>query len=177
MGEQAHAHPHPDEVAELATVFSELMRTFIRARRQFLAKAQHNVEWSAQLVMACVVNEGPLRASVLSEIIESDPSTVSRQVAQLVKDGYLERRADPDDGRASLLVPTERGHELHREHVRVRNSHFARMLGEWGEDDLRQFSVLLRRFTADYEKNRKAWFDEDAELPREATPLTSQRES
>ena len=49
------------------------MRTFIRARRQFLAKAKHNVEWSAQLVMSCVVNEGPLRASVLSEIIESDP--------------------------------------------------------------------------------------------------------
>jgi DNA-binding MarR family transcriptional regulator len=170
-------HPASDEVAELATVFSELMRTFIRARRQFLAKAKHNVEWSAQLVISCVVNEGPLRASVLAEIVESDPSTVSRQVAQLVKDGYLERRADPDDGRASLLVPTERGLDLHREHVQVRNSHFARMLHEWGEEDLRQFSVLLRRFTADYEKNRKAWFDEDAEPLRDATRLTSQRES
>ena len=170
-------HAHEGEVAELATVFSDLMRTFIRARRQFLAKAKHDVEWSAQLVMSCVVNEGPLRASVLSEIVESDPSTVSRQVAQLVKDGYLERRADPDDGRASLLVPTERGLALHSEHLRVRNSHFARMLGEWGESDLQQFSALLRRFTADYEKNRKTWFDDAVEPPRDATPLTSQRES
>lgn len=170
-------HAHEGEVAELATVFSDLMRAFIRARRQFLAQAKHNVEWSAQLVISCVVNEGPLRASVLSEIVESDPSTVSRQVAQLVKDGYLERRADPDDGRASLLVPTERGLALHREHLRVRNAHFARMLGEWGESDLRQFSVLLRRFTADFEKNRKTWFDDDVEPPRDATPLASQRES
>jgi DNA-binding MarR family transcriptional regulator len=170
-------HAHGGDVAELATVFSDLMRAFIRARRQFLAKAKHNVEWSAQLVISCVVNEGPLRASVLSEIVESDPSTVSRQVAQLVKDGYLERRADPDDGRASLLVPTERGLALHREHLRVRNSHFERMLGEWGESDLQQFSTLLRRFTVDFEKSRKTWFDDEVEPPRVATPLTSQRES
>jgi len=158
-------------------VFSDLMRTFIRARRQFLAKAQHNVEWSAQLLISCVVNEAPVRASVLSEIIESDPSTVSRQVAQLVKDGYLERRADPDDGRASLLVPTERGLDLHREHLRVRNAHFARMLGEWDEGDLRQFSALLRRFTADYEKKRKTWFDDDVEPVRDAAHPVSQRET
>ena len=177
MVEHAHEVAVKGDVAELATVFSDLMRTFIRARRQFLAKAKHNVEWSAQLVIACVVNEGPLRASVLAEIVESDPSTVSRQVAQLVKDGYLERRADPDDGRASLLVPTERGLDLHREHLRVRNSHFARMLGEWGEGDLRQFSALLRRFTADYEKNRKTWFDDDVELVRDAAHPVSQRET
>ena len=168
---------HESEIAELATVFSDLIRSSIRTRRQFLAKARHNLEWSSQLLISCVVNEGPVRASVLSEIIESDPSTVSRQVTQLVKDGYLERRADPDDGRASLLVPTERGLQLHREHLRVRNSHFARMLGEWDEDDIRQFSVLLRRFTADYEENRKTWFDDDAGPSREATPMTSQRES
>jgi DNA-binding MarR family transcriptional regulator len=168
---------HESDIAELATVFSDLMRSSIRTRRQFLAKARHNLEWSSQLLISCVVNEGPARASVLSEILEADPSTVSRQVAQLVKDGYLERRADPHDGRATLLVPTERGLELHREHLRVRNSHFARMLGEWDEDDLRQFSALLRRFTADYEKHRKTWFDEDAEPSLDATPLTSQRES
>ena len=46
----------------------------------------------------------------------ADPSTVSRQVASLVKAGLVERQADPDDGRASILVPTELGRAKVREH-------------------------------------------------------------
>ena len=169
---------HPDHIAELATTFSNLMRTYTRARQTFLAQARHNVEWSSQLLMSWVVNEGPLRASALAEMAESDPSTVSRQVAHLVKDGYLERRADPADGRASLLVASERGLELHREHLQVRNEHFRRMLDEWDEPDIRGFSELLRRFTVDFEKNRRTWFDEDVEPPRDAASTTTpQRES
>jgi DNA-binding MarR family transcriptional regulator len=165
-----------DDVAELASTFSNLMRIFIRARQQMLAKARHNVEWSSHLLMSCVVNDGPLRASALAELVQSDPSTVSRQVAQLVKGGYVERQADPDDGRASLLVATDRGLALQHEYVQVRNHKFRRMLDEWDERDVRQFSALLRRFTADYEKSRKIWFDEDAELTRDAAP-SSQKES
>jgi DNA-binding MarR family transcriptional regulator len=166
--------PSMDDIAELATTFSQLMRTFIRARHQFLAKAKHSVEWSAHVLMAAVVNDGPLRAGALAEIVQSDASTVSRQVAQLVKDGYLERQADPADGRASLLAATERGLELHREHLQVRDEHFRRMLEEWGERDIRRFSALLCRFTADYEKNRATWLQDDP--ARDAASRASQRE-
>ena len=58
-------------------------------------------------MLKCLQTEGPLRAGALADCLQSDPSTVSRQVAALVKDGLLERRADPDDGRASLLVLTD----------------------------------------------------------------------
>jgi len=166
-----------DDVAELATTFSNLMRTYTRARQTLLARARHNVEWSSQLLMSWVVNEGPMRASALAEMAESDPSTVSRQVAHLVKDGYLERRADPADGRASLLVASERGRELHREHLQVRNEHFRRMLDEWDQRDIRRLSGLLHRFTVDFEKNRKTWFDEDAEPTRDTASTAPQRES
>jgi DNA-binding MarR family transcriptional regulator len=165
-----------DDVAELAATFGQLMRTFIRARQQFVVKARHNVEWSAHLLMACVVNDGPLRVSALAELVQSDPSTVSRQVAQLVKDGYVERQADPGDGRASLLVATERGLALQREYLQVRNAKYRRMLDEWDERDVRQLTGLLHRFAADYEKSRKAWFD-DVEPARDAAPVASQRES
>ena len=152
------------------------MRTFNRARQQFLARARHNVEWSSQLLISAVVNDGPLRAGALAEMVQSDASTVSRQVAQLVKDGYLERRADPHDGRASLLVATAQGHELHRDHMQVRNEHFRRMLDQWSERDVRRFSALLHRFTDDFLNSKKDWFDEDAEPVREAA-TASQRES
>lgn len=152
------------------------MRTFSRARQQFLADAQHNVEWSSQLLLSCVVNEGPIRSSALAEHVQSDASTVSRQVAHLVKDGYLERRADPADGRASLLVATPQGHALHRDHMKVRNEHFQHMLNQWSERDVRRFSALLRRFTDDFLDSKKGWFNGDGEPVREAA-TASQRES
>jgi DNA-binding MarR family transcriptional regulator len=76
---------------------------------------------------------------------------VSRQVAALVKDGLLERRADPEDGRASLLVLTEKADAVLRDHDEIRNQHFAQMLAEWNERDLRRFANLLRRFRHDFE--------------------------
>lgn len=152
--------PSADDIDELATTFAGLMRTYKRAYQHFLAKAEHNGEWTSQVLLAYVVSEGPLRAGALADLVDSDPSTVSRQVAQLVRDGYVERRADPADGRASLLVATEKGSAIHREHSRVRNERYRRMLAGWSERDVRKFSALLQRFTADFEGHRKSWFED-----------------
>ena len=65
------------------------------------------VEWAAYGLLFQLVNDGPRRSSALAETACVDPSTVSRQVAQLVKAGLVERQSDPEDGRASLLVATE----------------------------------------------------------------------
>ena len=70
-----------------------------------------------------------MRAGALAECMQSDPSTVSRQVAALVKDGLLERRADPADGRASLLVLTEKADAVLADHDRVRLEYFAQHAG------------------------------------------------
>jgi DNA-binding MarR family transcriptional regulator len=166
--------PSADDIAELAGTLGDLMRTFNRARQQFLAKARYNVEWSAQVLMSAIVSDGPIRVGALAEIVQSDPSTVSRQVAQLVKDGYVERRADPDDGRASLLVATEHGHALHHEHLQVRNEHYELMLADWGDRDVRKLTSLMRRFVHDYISSKRTWLDN--EPSHDAAPAASQRE-
>lgn len=150
------------EVAAVADQFVTLMRSFIKARTRMLAAAAHDVEWSAHMVLKCVENEGPVRASTIAEWLHSDPSTVSRQVAALVKDGLLERRADPDDGRASLLALTARADAVIAEHDRIRLGHFATMLDDWSDSDLRRFATLLHRFTADYETANKSWLNDRA---------------
>jgi len=141
----------PDEVAAVAENVLRLMRSFGRRRAQVLAAKAHDVEWSAQMVLRCLANEGPLRSSEVAEHVHADPSTVSRQVAALVKDGFLERRADPEDGRASLLVLTEKADAVLKEHDEIRNWHFAQMLDDWNERDLRRLANLLSRFTHDFE--------------------------
>lgn len=146
-----------DDIAAVADNFVSLMRSFTRVRSKMLAAAAHDVEWSAHVLLRALALDGPMRASALAERVESDPSTVSRQVAALVKEGLVERRADPEDGRACLLVPTAKAESVLREHEEIRLQHFASMLADWNEKDLRRFAALLGRFTHDFERANNAW--------------------
>src|SRR4051794_18208429 len=123
--------PSP-EIAALVENFVSLMRSFGKARARMVAAAEHDVEWSAYLLLRSIANSGvPMRAAELADVLRSDPSTVSRQVATLVRDGYLERRADPADGRASLLAVTPRAQDLLTEHDQITREHFARVVDGW----------------------------------------------
>src|ERR1700710_2114876 len=130
---QRPSPPSLDTVADVAENCARLMRGFARVKTQLLAMAREDAYWSGYLLISRLVVDGPIRSSDLAEKVQADPSTVSRQVATLVKDGYVDRQADPMDGRASLLVITERGRQFHAEHVRLRNEHYQRVLADWTE--------------------------------------------
>src|SRR5579884_1722599 len=143
--------PTREQVAAVADTLVQLLRAFGRARARLLAAAAHDVEWSAHVLLKALHTEGPMRAGALAECVHSDPSTVSRQVAALVKEGLLERRANPVDGRASLLVLTPKAHAVLAEHNEIRLDFFARVMQGWTADEITQFAALLARFTTDYE--------------------------
>ena len=163
----AAAPPRP-EIAAVADNFIQLMRTFNRARARLLTVAAHDVEWSAHVLLKCLHAEGPMRAGAVAECLHSDPSTISRQVAALVKDGLLERRADPADGRASLLVLTPKADAVLAEHNRIRLEHFADILTDWSDAELADFASLLHRFTDAYAAANDTWLAERS-APRPAT--------
>ncbi|WP_367128606.1 MarR family winged helix-turn-helix transcriptional regulator [Saccharothrix sp. HUAS TT1] len=80
-----------------------------------------------------------------------DPSTVSRAVAALVANGLVERRADPGDGRASILVVTGRGHE---ELAAARDWYdklLSRALAHWSPEEVEVLTESLGRLTTDIE--------------------------
>jgi DNA-binding MarR family transcriptional regulator len=161
------------DVEAVADTFVLLTRSFARARSRLLAAAAHDVEWSAHIVLKVLATEGPMRSSALAERIESDPSTVSRQVAALVKNGLLERRADPEDGRACLLVPTAEADAVLSEHNDIRLEHFTRMLGDWSDGDVSTFAALLRRFTDDFESANHDWLTDRVPARRASTERTT----
>lgn len=138
-------------IEQVADSFTVLMQTFMKARNQILAAAGGEVDWSAHILLRALRIEGPIRAGALAETVRSDPSTVSRQVASLVKHGLLERRADPQDGRAALLVLTARAHEVLAGQDKLRLEHYAASLETWTDDELDQFAAMLRRFSDDYD--------------------------
>ena len=148
-----------DGVTDVADTVVALVRSFGRARARLMAD-DHDVEWSSHLLLRCLENEGPMRAGALAESLHSDPSTVSRQVATLVKDGLVERQADPADGRASLLVLTPKADAVLSDHNRLRLEYFAQMLDGWSDTDLRRFAGLLTRFTHDFEAANAEWISE-----------------
>ncbi len=108
------------------------------------------VDRSSIVLLKNLTALGPSRASALAEVVHSDPSTVSRQVATLVKDGLVERRADPEDGRASLLAVTAAGAALLEEQRAVFALSLARMVAHWDPADLDTFVGLFERFLADH---------------------------
>ncbi|CRK61123.1 Transcriptional regulator, MarR family [Alloactinosynnema sp. L-07] len=109
------------------------------------------VDRTAIIMLKTLVMVGPCRSSTLAETIHSDPSTVSRQVAALVKEGLIERRADPEDGRASLLAPTDAGVALLQANRARFAMSLARMVRHWEPADLDRFIELFERFLDDHD--------------------------
>ena len=137
-------------VSDLADHLGQTMHALQRARAQILARGGDGAaDWNTRVVLAKIVMTGPKRVSELADAMQTDASTVSRQVAAMVKDGLLERQADPGDGRASLLVATEQGQVAMDEFKRSRTRELARLLDTWTTDDCATFASLLERFAAD----------------------------
>jgi DNA-binding MarR family transcriptional regulator len=57
------------------------------------------------------LDEDGVRASELARLSGRDKQVVGRLIDELEEAGYVERRPDPSDRRAKLIVPTERGLE------------------------------------------------------------------
>jgi DNA-binding MarR family transcriptional regulator len=114
--------------------------------------SKSGVDRSTIFLLKALAMHGPRRSSELATAVHSDPSTVSRQVAALVRDRLIERQADPDDGRASVLVPTERGLELLAEQRRRMGMALAHVIRQWDPEDVTRFLELFERFVADHER-------------------------
>ena len=146
--------PSDDDLALADEVSGQLMRLVrLMERKQAQYQAEHPdaVERATYLLLVHLVKGGPRRASALAEAVHSDPSTISRQVAQLVRLGLVERTADPEDGRATLLAATAEGRRVFEENRRVRNERIAEMLADWSVADRRTLAELLGRFSTAFE--------------------------
>ncbi|WP_104526248.1 MarR family winged helix-turn-helix transcriptional regulator [Blastococcus atacamensis] len=96
--------------------------------------------------------DGDLRCSALALRAGIDVSVASRQVAALERAGYVQRRPDPLDGRASLLRITARGLEALSTSRALRSEWAATALADWDDDDAQHVANLLDRLLADVER-------------------------
>jgi DNA-binding MarR family transcriptional regulator len=163
--------------AEIAAHLIEVTQAFSRFRASAHNTAPGEADGLLNHLLFQVLRDGPLRASELAESWHADPSTVSRQVATLVSRGLLERRADAQDGRASLLQATAAGVAYKERLTGSRNAHFSELLADWSEDDQRCFATLLDRFVDDFARYRETWLAAIASPASESQSSSARFES
>jgi DNA-binding MarR family transcriptional regulator len=108
-------------------------------------------EFSALMLLFPLRLCGPMRVTDLAELKQADPSTISRQVAQLVKAGLARREADPVDGRASRLAVTDAGLAACQKMHDARLGLLGEALKDWPADRVAAFADLFQEFNSSVE--------------------------
>ena len=116
--------------------------------------APADLDWGALQVLVHLVKDGPQRQGELAERILLDASTVSRRMATLVKLGYAQRLADPEDGRAVRLAATDAGLAVFDRFRARREETMHQILATWDTPDVAAFLRLLARLNDDLDTYR-----------------------
>ncbi|MEV0433292.1 MarR family transcriptional regulator [Nocardia sp. NPDC050413] len=96
-------------------------------------------------VLGSLDARGPCRQVDLAADLCISQSTLSRHVAELVNSGNIARRADPLDGRATLIHITDKGRDLL---WRVRESRARGLrdaLADWTEGEAEQATAVVHK--------------------------------
>lgn len=107
-------------------------------------------------VLRCLDEDGPLPLSEVARSTSMDTAAASRQVKALEADGFVQRAANPDDGRVSVLELTRAGRTVYRRIVTVREAYMGEVLARWSAADRAALTTLVDRLVDDLKDVRFA---------------------
>lgn len=139
-------------------------RVLNRVRNRSAADDSRHLDKLAYAVLFRLVENGPQRTGRLADLLHAEISLVSRQTRSLVQLGLVERRADPEDGRASVLAATEDGLRVFEQARQRRSEWLAAIVHDWPADEVGQLTRLLDRLNDGIEAD-----------PRHAEPRSEAR--
>jgi DNA-binding MarR family transcriptional regulator len=133
---------------EVAEALGLLLSRSARARLygRLTADLESALDEATYPVISGLARFGPVPAARLAEEIGLDRSVVSRHADRLARAGLLERRDDPADRRAALLVLTDSGQRAVGEMRRRLAGAFDDYLATWPPEEAERFAAAFRRF-------------------------------
>lgn len=138
-------------VLELEHELAVLVRRLKRVIAERARGVHEDLPAAGYLMLARMVEKGPMRPSALVDAFDLDKGAVSRQIQLLVDLGLATKERDPDDGRAWLVSPTEAARQRTKAMVRARRARLADLLEDWSDDELASFVATLGRYNATLE--------------------------
>lgn len=96
-------------------------------------------------VLFMLAARGECRQNELAADLCVSQSSLSRQMSDLVDAGYVERRTDPTDKRASRIRVTDDGHDILRRTNERRADRVRTMFEDWSQEEAIAAVASLRR--------------------------------
>ena len=109
------------------------------------AKREFGIIRAEYMLLLCLSHYPVLKAQDVSRLTGRPRNSISRAVHRMVKEGFIERAPDPDDGRQALLTITDAGRALHEkiaERMRVRQEE---VLGALDAEERATLTSLLQK--------------------------------
>jgi DNA-binding MarR family transcriptional regulator len=145
-------HISRDTSERLTAGVGRLVRTGRQLGHRAAADLYGDLPSSGWALLASLDQCGEQRCSALAATLCVDVSVASRQVSALERSGYVLRRPDPLDGRASLIGLSAEGVAALARVRELRSQWAFGALEHWSEDEARHFSAQLERLADDLER-------------------------
>ncbi|WP_051515839.1 MarR family winged helix-turn-helix transcriptional regulator [Candidatus Blastococcus massiliensis] len=140
----------PETRDRLTASIAQLVRTGRHVSMRAAAQLYGELPSFGWPLLLPLEEDGDQRCSVLAARAGIDVSVASRQLAALERSGYVQRRPDPCDGRATLFHLTALGADALAGTRAVRADWALEVLSGWDEDDARRLTDLIDRLAADF---------------------------
>ena len=140
-----------DVLGTIETQVAMLMRLGEATRRSTDLKPHRALDRAAYVILRHLQSAGPQNVTALADRLNLDGSTVTRQVTALERDGLVERKPDPRDGRGTVIEPTALGLKQVDAVAKARRELYDRLLRDWTQADRRQLAKVLTHFNASAE--------------------------
>jgi DNA-binding MarR family transcriptional regulator len=144
--EMAGAAGRADEDLDATVLMVDRLATLSNLVNRGLARL-YSVRFGLSIadwrVLTVITRCPGIPAQSVCELAAMDKVRVSRAVSRLLESGRIERRADKNDRRRSLLYATEEGLEVHAQAVPVARAYEAKLIAELSADEAELLDYLL----------------------------------
>jgi DNA-binding MarR family transcriptional regulator len=144
-----------DAFGRLAGELTSMMRALKELHTRVVEESDHPFEVAGSFVLGRLDVLGPVRLTQLAQELGLDPSSVSRQVSALERNGLVAKEKDPTDLRAQRLLLTDRGRAAVQALREARSRELARLLPGWTAADLDALTAALGRLNTDLATQRE----------------------
>lgn len=111
-------------------------------------KRQFGLSRGEYLLLFCLSHVAALTAQDVADMTGRPRNSISRAVHRMLREGYIDRTPDPDDGRQALLEITAKGRRLHNRIVVGFMAREAAVLGVLNAEERRSLDALLGKLVA-----------------------------